>query len=150
MECDFRITERQYGPTVHLAPAGELDRDARPVWDGVEARIDDTVDVVVCDMARVGFMDMTGLTRLIAFADTLRARGTTLFVLNVRTQPAHVMDVLDDLAERRNACTGGGSAEAPTAALRRTLTLRATAVRYRAADHEHRPVRSEDEARHSV
>ncbi|WP_327418585.1 STAS domain-containing protein [Streptomyces sp. NBC_01233] len=147
MDCDFHITERRYGPTVHLAPAGEFDWDAGPVWDGVQSRIDESVDVVVCDMALVRFMDVSGLTRLIAFADTLRARGTTLFVVNVRTQPAHVMDLLDDLAEPGGSFTGG-PADVPTAALRRTLTDRATAIRNRADDGQ-RPVGPRD-ARHSV
>ncbi|MCX5174515.1 STAS domain-containing protein [Streptomyces virginiae] len=148
MECDFHISERRYGSTMHMAPDGEFGFDAGPVWDGVEAGIYGSVDVAVCDMALVRFMDVTGLNRLIAFAEALRARGIALFVVNVRTQPAHVMDLRDDLAERRKAFIGG-PAEGPTAALRRTLTDRATAVRNRAADDEGRPVRPRD-AQHSV
>ncbi|MGR4880325.1 STAS domain-containing protein [Streptomyces sp. LARHCF249] len=141
MECHFCITERRYGPTVYLAPAGELDCDAGPVWDGVEGRIEDTVDVVVCDMGLVGFMDLTGLTRLIAFAEALHARGTVVFVVNLRTQPAFVMDVFDEVEARRKGLAGALEG-VPTAALRRTLTDRAAAIRARAGTVDGRlPVR---------
>ncbi|MFF8261451.1 STAS domain-containing protein [Streptomyces virginiae] len=146
MECDFRITERRYGTTVHLVPAGEFGCEAVPVWDTVESGIDGSVAVVVCDMARVRFMDVTGLNRLIAFAEALLARGTALFVVNVRTQPAHVMDLLDDLADRGEVLFDGPG-EGPTAVLRRTLTDRATAVRNRAAEDEERALRPRDAQR---
>ncbi|MFJ3830773.1 STAS domain-containing protein [Streptomyces sp. NPDC090046] len=122
----FHITLRQYGPTVHLTPRGELDLDGEQAFERSAALLASTTAVIACDMQHVTFMDATGLQRFLDFARTMEARGIGLFVYNWRRQPMHLLGLFDDLNSPQGPAAAGGSA---TEALRRTLTDRVSAGR---------------------
>lgn len=51
---DFRVMPRRYGPTVHLAPAGELDLETRAALDELYISADGPT-IVACDMRHLTF-----------------------------------------------------------------------------------------------
>ncbi|WP_086824526.1 STAS domain-containing protein [Streptomyces sp. NRRL B-24572] len=91
----FGVKTRRHGSTVHLAPTGELDLDARPALDEVQPVLDGA-DVVACDMQHLTFVDVVGLHALLAFACRLNARGITFFTYNWQSQPRRLLDLFDD------------------------------------------------------
>ncbi|MFD9304840.1 STAS domain-containing protein [Streptomyces sp. NPDC060048] len=138
MERAFHITLRQYGPTVYLAPAGELDLDARPAFEDAYGAVDEGTTVVACDMNLVPFMDVCGLHCLLCLAAHAQARGVTLFAYNWRRQPLRLLDVIDGVDRSDPRSTSGR--RSATAALRQGLGARARAARVagaRAAGAEH-------------
>ncbi|MEV8530476.1 STAS domain-containing protein [Streptomyces sp. NPDC051211] len=128
MEPDFHVAVRRYGPTLHLAPVGELDIEAEPVFARVRDRLDSHVAVVVCDMQRVSFMDVTGMNCMLALAHYLQVRDTAFFTYNWCRQPQRLLDLVDRI-EAAHAPRPAGGRPAATAALRRTLGARAQAGR---------------------
>ncbi|MGR4879880.1 STAS domain-containing protein [Streptomyces sp. LARHCF249] len=133
MASDFHVVVRRYGPTLHLAPAGELDMEAEPVFGRVRHGLDCDVAVVVCDMLRVPFMDVTGMNCLLALAHDLEVRGTGFFAYNWRRQPRRLLDLVDRVDAARSP-RPADERTATTAALRRTLSARAEEGRHRGAD----------------
>ncbi|MGW1942403.1 STAS domain-containing protein [Streptomyces goshikiensis] len=114
---DFRVMPRRYGPTVYLAPAGELDLDSRPALDELYIGADEAT-VVACDMRHLTFMDVTGLNGLIAFVDRLDCRGIRFYAYNWQPQPYRLLDLVDALSPPTGA---KGTRGGPTALLRRSL-----------------------------
>ncbi|MCJ0871948.1 STAS domain-containing protein [Streptomyces sp. AP-93] len=131
MECDFGITVRRYGPTVHVALAGELDLDTRSALDDVQAAFDEDVDVLCCDMQHLTFMDVTGLHRLVDLARRAEERGTAVFASNWQRQPLRLLDLTDSLYPSDGH---GEPRSKPTSPLSRTL--RDAAGTHRAAGAE--------------
>ncbi|NXY93228.1 STAS domain-containing protein [Streptomyces sp. BR123] len=82
MEWEFGITVRRYGPAVHVTLAGELDLDSRSALDDLHAACGEGIDVLLCDMCHLTFMDVTGLHRLIDLARSADERGITFFAYN--------------------------------------------------------------------
>lgn len=118
MECDFGITVRRYGPTVHVALAGELDLDTRSALDDVQAAFDEDIDVLCCDMQHLTFMNVTGLHRLVDLARRADQRGIAVFAYNWQRQPRRLLDLTDSL----NPSDGHGEPRSkPTSPLSRTL-----------------------------
>ncbi|MFB6477419.1 STAS domain-containing protein [Streptomyces virginiae] len=128
MDGDFRVVTRHFGPTVHLAPEGELDLDSRPVLEKAVTALDEDIVVVVCDMHRLRFLDVTGLHALVDLALRLDARGVALFAFGWQAQPQRLLDIVDSLYPERN------SSLEPTALLRRTLRDAAAAQRAAGAE----------------
>ncbi|MGW7329788.1 STAS domain-containing protein [Streptomyces sp. NPDC054840] len=128
MERDFRIVTRRFGPTVHLAPDGELDLDSRPVLEEALTVLDESVVVVVCDMTRLRFLDVTGMHALHHLALRFHDRGLAFFAFGWQAQPQRLLDIIDSLYPSPEA----GSE--PTAVLRRCL--RDAAASQRAAGTE--------------
>ncbi|MEU6309401.1 STAS domain-containing protein [Streptomyces sp. NPDC047014] len=124
---DFRLTVKRYGPTVHLAPSGELDLDTGPALDGVRAEYRDA-DVVACDMRRLTFLDVAGLHALLGLAHRLEAYGTAFFAYNWQPQPRRLLDLVDQV-ELIEGPGRAGHRAAATRLLRRTLQDSATAAR---------------------
>lgn len=112
---DFRVMPRRYGPTVHLAPAGELDLETRIALDELYIGADGPT-IVACDMSRLTFMDVTGLNSLIDFADRLDRRGIAFFAYNWPPQPQRLLDHIDALYP-----PPGTGIRVPTRLLRRSL-----------------------------
>ncbi|MFE5524361.1 STAS domain-containing protein [Streptomyces virginiae] len=114
---DFRVMPRRYGPTVYLAPAGELDLESRSALDELYIGAGEAT-VVACDMLHLTFMDVTGLNGLIDFADRLDRRGIRFFAYNWQPQPYRLLDLVDTLypPTRAKGIRGG-----PTGPLRRSL-----------------------------
>ncbi|MFJ9598262.1 anti-sigma factor antagonist [Streptomyces virginiae] len=92
----FRMRVRRYGPTVYLAPAGELDLDTRSALDGIQVDLDG-VDVVACDMKRLTFLDVVGLHGLLNLTRRLAERGIAFFAYNWQPQPRRLLDLIDGL-----------------------------------------------------
>ncbi|MGR4879460.1 STAS domain-containing protein [Streptomyces sp. LARHCF249] len=116
MECDFGITVRRYGPTVHVTVDGELDLYTRAALGDVSAAFDDGVVVLVCDMRNLMFMDVAGLHRLIDLARRADRRGIACFAYNWQRQPRRLLVLVDNLPDRP-----GEPRSEPTRLLRRTL-----------------------------
>ncbi|MFF8261429.1 STAS domain-containing protein [Streptomyces virginiae] len=115
MERDLRIVTRRFGPTVHLAPDGELDLDSGPVLDEALTVLDENVVIVVCDMTRLRFLDVTGMHALHDLAVRLHERGLAFFAFGWQAQPQRLLNIIDSLYPSPTA----GSE--PTALLRRSL-----------------------------
>ncbi|MFD6913559.1 STAS domain-containing protein [Streptomyces virginiae] len=111
---DFCVMPRCYGPTVCLAPAGELDLDSRAVLDELYMGADEAT-VVACDMRHLTFMDVTGLDGLIDFAGRLDGRSLRFFAHSWQPQPSRLLDALYPPAGAKGIRGG------PTRLLRRTL-----------------------------
>ncbi|MGW0390499.1 STAS domain-containing protein [Streptomyces sp. NPDC003042] len=124
MGCDFHISIRRYGPTLHLTPAGELDFEAEPAFDPIREALADYTTVVACDMRHVTFMDVTGLNCLLALGHHAETRGTILFVYNWRRQPLRLLELVDDL-DRKESGLPAYSCSAVCSVLRRALGERA-------------------------
>ncbi|MGW7439743.1 STAS domain-containing protein [Streptomyces sp. NPDC054849] len=128
MNRDLRIVTRRFGSTVHLVPDGELDLDSRSVLEEALTMLDGNVVVVVCDMTRLRFLDVTGLHALHDLASRLHERGLAFFAFGWQAQPQRLLDIIDTLYPSREA------GPAPTALLRRSL--RDAAASQRAAGAE--------------
>ncbi|MFG2484977.1 STAS domain-containing protein [Streptomyces virginiae] len=119
---NFRVMPRRYGPTVHLAPAGELDLETRIALDECYIGADGPT-IVACDMQHLTFMDVTGLNALIDFADRLDRldrldrRGIAFFAYNWQPQPLRLLDLTDALYPPPRRTENRG----PTRLLRRSL-----------------------------
>ncbi|MFE1878099.1 STAS domain-containing protein [Streptomyces sp. NPDC059496] len=87
---------RLYGPTVCLAPAGELDLESRSALDELYIGAGEAT-VVACDMRHLTFMDVIGLDGLLDFADRLDGRGIAFFAYNWQPQPSRLLDLVDAL-----------------------------------------------------
>ncbi|MEW2412491.1 STAS domain-containing protein [Streptomyces sp. NPDC046866] len=111
------VKHRRYGPTVHLAPVGQLDETTGAVLEKATAGLEG-VDVVACDMQELTLMDVTGLDALIGFARRLNARGIAFFVYNWQPQPRELLDLVDRQYPR---------AQRPTRLLRRLQDFAAAA-----------------------
>ncbi|MFF0473547.1 anti-sigma factor antagonist [Streptomyces sp. NPDC004284] len=92
----LRITVRRYGPTMHLAPAGELRMATRSALDDVQAALDG-VDVVACDMRDLVFLDVGGLQGLLDFVRRLDADGIAFFAYDWQPQPRQTLDLADEV-----------------------------------------------------
>ncbi|MFE5717886.1 STAS domain-containing protein [Streptomyces erythrochromogenes] len=136
---DFRVMPRRYGPTVCLAPAGELDLESRSVLDGLYIGASEAT-VVACDMLHLTFMDVSGLDGLIAFADRLEGRGIRFFAYNWQPQPSRLLDLVDALFPPPAGTKGirGG----PIGLLRRSLHDSAVPHRTVRRTREHPPGRT--------
>ncbi|MFD3531240.1 STAS domain-containing protein [Streptomyces sp. NPDC058664] len=131
MDAAFRISVKRYGPTLRLAPAGELDGEGRAAFERAERAVDDGVVVVACGMEHVPFMDAAGLHCLLDFAERLDARGVAVFFFHWRSQPLHLLDLVDVCSPASGS--GRRSWASATAALRRDLGTRAYTGRARGA-----------------
>ncbi|MFJ3582244.1 STAS domain-containing protein [Streptomyces sp. NPDC090127] len=120
MENAFDITVTRYESVLHLVPAGELDGAGRTAFERVQSSVDDGVRVVVCDMGRVPFMDVSGLKCLLSLAERLDALGVALFLVNWRPQPLRLLDLARDV-DRTTSNSCAGRPPAPSVALRRSL-----------------------------
>lgn len=141
MDEDFQVTVQRYGPTVHVALRGELDFDTRRALHDVKAAPDESVVVLVCDMARLTFCDATGLHALLDLARRLQGRGIAFFAYNWQSQPRRLLDLVDSLSPSAGDATGAGTD--PTRPLRRTLADAAASGRAAGA----RTARTRDGAR---
>ncbi|MFE5720589.1 STAS domain-containing protein [Streptomyces erythrochromogenes] len=108
---------RRYGPTVYLAPAGELDLEGRSALDELYIGAGEAT-VVACDILHLTFMDVSGLDGLIDFADRLEGRGIRFFAYNWQPQPSRLLDLVDALYPPTGAT---GIRGGPTGLLRRSL-----------------------------
>ncbi|MGW7435331.1 STAS domain-containing protein [Streptomyces sp. NPDC054849] len=119
MERDFRIVTRRFGPTAHVSLVGELDLDTRSALQDVRAALDENVIVVVFDMSRLTFLDVTGLHALLDLDldldRNLRGPGVTFFAYGWQAQPLRLLDLIDTVVPVRK------SGPQPTAPLRRAL-----------------------------
>ncbi|MFJ8130092.1 anti-sigma factor antagonist [Streptomyces hydrogenans] len=111
------VEHRRYGPTVHLAPVGQLNGSTRSALDEVRLPLDG-VDVVACDMQELTLLDVTGLDALLDFAQRLDGRGIAFFVYNWQPQPRGLLDLVDEQHP---------SAARPTRMLRRLQDFAAAA-----------------------
>ncbi|MGW7452950.1 STAS domain-containing protein [Streptomyces sp. NPDC054787] len=127
MESVFHIVVRRHGATVHLTPRGELDDEAGPAFDRVRGALDTDVDVAVCDMGRLEFMDVSGLHHLIDFAHAANARGVAFLAWRWQGQPARLLTLID--GPGRFVTAAGADPATVAALLRRDAQARATAAR---------------------
>ncbi|MFD7261695.1 STAS domain-containing protein [Streptomyces sp. NPDC059874] len=137
MECDFDITVRRYGPTLHVTLAGELDLDTRSALDDVQAAFTEGVAVLACDMQRLTFMDVTGMHRLLDLARRAGERGIAFLAYNWRPQPRRLLDLVDSLYPPERT---GKPRTGPTSLLSRTLRNAVTSHRATGAETVHAAV----------
>lgn len=130
MGSDFHVVVRRYGPAVHLAPVGELDIEALPALARVRDHLHPDVAVVVCDMLRVSFMDVTGVNGLLALAHDIQARDMGFFAFRWARQPQRLLDLVDRV-DAGSSWPPVDGRPAATAALRGTLGARAEEQRGR-------------------
>ncbi|MFF5449431.1 STAS domain-containing protein [Streptomyces sp. NPDC012888] len=131
MEQEFRVRVRNYGPTVHVTAAGELDHEAGAAFaPAVEALVPGTT-VVVWDMRHVTFMDCAGLGHLLDFQSLAEGRGTAVFTYDWQSGPLRLLELVDRLPLPPPGRAGDRTAASRL--LRRTLSGRAGAQRDRGA-----------------
>ncbi|MFE6270432.1 STAS domain-containing protein [Streptomyces goshikiensis] len=118
MPSDFHITIRRYGPTLHLAPAGELDIDSDHAFTPVWTALTDPTTMVACDMRRLTFLDAAGMELLLDLATHLNERGIAFFAYNWQRQPMRLLDLIDRITPTRSHASNRST---PTGPLRRTL-----------------------------
>lgn len=113
----FRVMLRRNGPTVCLAPAGELDLGSGSALDELYIGADEAT-VVACDSRNLAVMDHTGLDGLIAFFGRLDVCGIAFFAYDWQPQPRRLLDLIDAMYPPTGT---KGIRGGPTGLLRRSL-----------------------------
>ncbi|MEV4937259.1 STAS domain-containing protein [Streptomyces zaomyceticus] len=129
----FQVHARRYGPTVHLAPVGELDADTRSALDEIQAALEGA-DVVACDMRDLTFLDVVGLHALLDFVRRMDVRGAAFFSYDWQRQPRRLLDLVDE------SYPSAGDPRARPARLLRRLRDGAAAARTSGAARARRQV----------
>ncbi|THA78697.1 STAS domain-containing protein [Streptomyces sp. A0592] len=129
MDDVFQIMVQRFGPTMHVALAGELDLDTRTTLGDITAALESLldVDVVVCDMHGLTFCDVTGLHGLVTLAGRLHRWRIAFFTYGWQPQPLRLLDLVDSTHQPASPHPAPGTE--PTALLRRTLSQAAGASR---------------------